>query len=74
VNLFPHNQCLPASYLGSRISVSLKFILILCFPYNKTMSDIKDDMEKTGDKMKTGAKKTENRMEEGAEEAKEKVE
>jgi hypothetical protein len=40
------------------------------------MSDIKDDMEKAGNKMKTGAKKTENRMEEGEEEeeAKEKVE
>ena len=50
------------------------FIIILCFPYNKTMSDIKDDMEKAGNKMKTGAKKTENRMEEGTEEAKEKVE
>jgi hypothetical protein len=50
------------------------FIIILCLPYNKTMSDIKEDMEKAGDKMKTGAKKTENRMEEGTEEAKEKVE
>jgi hypothetical protein len=63
-----------ASYLGSRISIDLKLILILCFPYNKTMSDIKEDMENAGDKMKTGAKKTGNRMEEGAEEAKEKVE
>jgi hypothetical protein len=74
LNLIQYNHCLPTSYLDSRISVSLKFILILCFPYNNTMSEIKDDMEKTGDKMKTGAKKTENRMEEGAEEAKEKVE
>lgn len=74
MNLIQHNQCFPTSYLDSRISVSLKFILILCFPYNNTMSEIKDDMEKAGDKMKTGAKKTENRMEEGAEEAKEKVE
>jgi hypothetical protein len=49
-------------------------IIILCLPYNKTMSDIKDDMEKAGDKMKSGAKNTENRMEEGTEEAKEKVE
>jgi hypothetical protein len=37
------------------------------------MSEIKDEMEDTGEKMKRGAKKAGNRMEEGAEEAKDKV-
>ena len=37
------------------------------------MSEIKDDMENTGEKMKRGAKKAGNRMGEGAEEAKDKV-
>jgi hypothetical protein len=34
------------------------------------MSDIKDNVENTGEKMKRGAQKSENKIEEGAEEAK----
>ena len=37
------------------------------------MSDLKDDIENTGEKMKRGAQKTGNGLEEGAEEAKDKV-
>jgi hypothetical protein len=37
------------------------------------MSEVKDDLENTGEGMKRGAKKTGHRMEEGAEEAKDKV-
>jgi hypothetical protein len=37
------------------------------------MSDIKDDIENTGEKMKRGTQKAGNRLEEGAEEAKDKV-
>ena len=44
---------------------------MLC--YCSYMSEIKDDVEDTGESMKRGAKKTGNRMEEGAEEAKDKV-
>ena len=37
------------------------------------MSDIKDDVENTGEKMKRGAQKAGNRLEEGAEDAKNSV-
>lgn len=37
------------------------------------MSEIKDSMEDTGEKMKRGSKKVGNRMEEGAEETKDKI-
>jgi hypothetical protein len=38
-----------------------------------SMSEVKDDLENTGEGMKRGAKKTGHMMEEGAEEAKDKV-
>jgi hypothetical protein len=37
------------------------------------MSEVKDDIEESGEKMKRGAKKAEHRIEEGAEEAKDKI-
>ena len=46
---------------------------ILCCSLDFIMSNIKDDVENTGEKMKRGAQKAGNRIEEGAEEAKDKV-
>jgi hypothetical protein len=60
-------------WLAEYIFLIKCLLFILYFPYNKTMSDIKEGMEDAGDKMKKGAKKTGDKMEEGAQETKEKV-
>jgi hypothetical protein len=53
--------------------IFIKVLLYTMLHYDGYMSEVKDNMEDTGETIKRDAKKAGHRMEEGAEEAKDKI-